>query len=70
MVLSGTMDMASNILFLLATRDGALGISAVLVSLYPVVIVILARFMLRERLTLVQAASVTLALTAGALLSG
>lgn len=68
-VLSGTTDMVANILFLLATRDGALGISAVLVSLYPVVVVVLARFVLRERLTLLQAASVALALTAGALLS-
>ena len=69
-VLSGTADMVATILFLLATRDGALGISAVLVSLYPVVVVVLARFVLRERLTLLQAASVALALTAGALLSG
>jgi drug/metabolite transporter (DMT)-like permease len=68
-VLSGTADMMSNILFLLATRTGTLGISAVLVSLYPVVVVILARFVLRERLTLLQATSVTCALTASALLS-
>ncbi len=69
-VLSGATDMVANILFLLATRDGALGISVVLVSLYPVVVVVLARFVLRERLTLLQGASVALALAAGALLSG
>lgn len=68
--LSGTTDMVANILFLLATRDGALSISAVLVSLYPVVVVVLARLVLRERLTVLQTASVALALTAGALLSG
>ncbi|MGH3692606.1 MAG: EamA family transporter [Pseudonocardiaceae bacterium] len=68
-VLSGTADMVANILFLLATRDGALSISVVLVSLYPVVVVVLARVVLRERLTLLQAASVILALTSGALLS-
>lgn len=69
-VLSGGMDMVSNILFLLATRAGALSISAVLVSLYTVVVVVLARLVLRERLTAPQAASVALALTAGALMSG
>ena len=68
-VLSGTADMMSNMLFLLATRTGTLSVSAVLVSLYPVVVVILARFVLHERLTLLQATSVTFALTAGALLS-
>ncbi|HYZ35410.1 MAG TPA: EamA family transporter [Pseudonocardiaceae bacterium] len=69
-VLSGTADMLANILFLLATRDGALSVSAVLVSLYPVVVVVLARLVLRERLTWRQATSVALALTASALLSG
>jgi drug/metabolite transporter (DMT)-like permease len=69
-VLSGTTDMVANILFLLATRNGALSVSAVVVSLYPVVVVILARLVLRERLTGRQATSVALALTASALLSG
>ncbi len=69
-VLSGATDMVSNILFLLAIREGALSTSAVLVSLYPVVVVVLARVLLRERLTRLQTASVALALTAGALLSG
>ncbi len=68
-VLSGTADMMSNILFLLATRTGPLSVSAVLVSLYPVVVVLLARFVLRERLTLLQATSVAFALAASALLS-
>jgi drug/metabolite transporter (DMT)-like permease len=69
-VLSGAADMVSNILFLLATRQGELGVSAVLVSLYPVVVLVLARVLLRERLTSLQAVSMALALTAGALLSG
>jgi hypothetical protein len=34
-MLSGTTDMVANILFLLATRNGALSVSAVVVSLYP-----------------------------------
>ncbi|HJT03879.1 MAG TPA: EamA family transporter [Pseudonocardiaceae bacterium] len=69
-VLSGTADMVANVLFLLATRAGALSVSAVLVSLYPVVVVVLARLVLRERLTWLQATSVALAVTASALLSG
>lgn len=68
-MLSGGMDMVSNILFLLATRTGALSVSAVLVSLYTVVVVVLARLVLRERLTWLQAASVALALTASALMA-
>jgi drug/metabolite transporter (DMT)-like permease len=69
-LLSGTADMVANVLFLLATREGALSVSAVLVSLYPVVVVVSARFVLRERLSWLQATSVALALTASALLSG
>lgn len=68
-VLSGAADMVANILFLLATRHGSLSVSGVVVSLYPVVVVVLARFVLRERLTWLQATSVALALTASALLS-
>ncbi len=68
-VLSGAADMVANILFLLAARHGTLSVSAVVVSLYPVVVVMLARFVLRERLSWLQAASVALALTASALLS-
>jgi drug/metabolite transporter (DMT)-like permease len=61
--------MVANILFLLATRNGALSVSAVVVSLYPVVVVILARLVLHERLTGRQTTSVALALAASALLS-
>lgn len=68
-VLSGLFDSAANVLFLLATRTGDLGVSAVLVSLYPVVVVLLARVVLHERLTRAQLASAGLALTASALLS-
>jgi drug/metabolite transporter (DMT)-like permease len=52
-----------------ATRLGDLGISAVLVSLYPVVVVLLARVVLGERLTRTQLLSAALALTASALLA-
>ncbi|OLT22914.1 hypothetical protein BJF78_32835 [Pseudonocardia sp. CNS-139] len=69
MVVSGVLDTAANVLFLLATRLGDLGVTAVVVSLYPVVVVLLARVVLGERLTRTQLASAVLALLASALLA-
>jgi drug/metabolite transporter (DMT)-like permease len=69
MVVSGVLDSVANVLFLLATRLGDLGVSAVVVSLYPVVVVLLARVVLRERLTRMQLASAGLALGASVLLA-
>jgi drug/metabolite transporter (DMT)-like permease len=69
MVLCGLLDTAANVLFLLATRSGELSVSGVLVSLYPVVVVVLARVVLRERLSGLQLTGVGLALTASALLA-
>ncbi|WP_219416236.1 EamA family transporter [Pseudonocardia nigra] len=69
MVVSGVFDTLANVLFLVATRLGALGVSAVVVSLYPVVVVLLARVVLRERLTGTQLVSAGLALGASVLLS-
>lgn len=68
-VLSGVFDTSANMLFLLATRLGDLGVTAVLVSLYPVVVVLLARIVLHERLSPAQVTSAGLALTASALLA-
>lgn len=62
--LSGAMDMLANILFLLASRVGLLTISALLASLYPVVVVVLARQVLAERLRRPQIIAVVLALLA------
>ncbi len=69
MVVSGVFDTLANVLFLVATRMGDLGISAVVVSLYPVVVVLLARVVLGERLTRTQLLGAALALTASALLA-
>ncbi len=69
MVVSGVFDTLANVLFLVATRLGELGISAVVVSLYPVVVVLRARVVLGERLTRTQLLSAGLALTASALLA-
>lgn len=69
MVVSGVADTAANAGFLLATRLGDLGITAVVVSLYPVVVVLLARIVLGERLTGLQLTGAGLALGAGVLLA-
>ena len=46
----GVLDMAANLLYLLASRTGLLSLVAVVVSLYPASTVVLARFVLGERL--------------------
>jgi drug/metabolite transporter (DMT)-like permease len=69
MIVSGVADSAANAGFLLATRLGDLGVSAVVVSLYPVVVVVLARVVLGERLSPLQLTSAGLALGASVLLA-
>lgn len=64
----GSMDMIANVLYLLAVRNGALGIVATLTSLYPASTILLARLVLRERLRLVQHAGVVCAVVAIALI--
>jgi drug/metabolite transporter (DMT)-like permease len=68
-VVSGVADTLANVFFLLAARLGALGISAVVVSLYPVVVALLAGTVLRERLTRLQLGGAGLALGASVLLA-
>jgi drug/metabolite transporter (DMT)-like permease len=67
-LVSGVLDMAANVLFLLATRADLLSLSALLASLYPVIVVILARQLLAERLTRLQSVGVTAALVATGLI--
>jgi drug/metabolite transporter (DMT)-like permease len=69
MLLCGVLDTTANVLFLLATRTGSLSVSGVLVSLYPVVVVLLARVVLHERLTGLQMTGVGMALASSALLA-
>lgn len=57
----GALDMVANILYLLAVREGPLGIVATLTSLYPAGTVILARIVLSERLSLLQQAGMACA---------
>jgi drug/metabolite transporter (DMT)-like permease len=51
---AGVLDVAANIFYLLSTRHGLLSIVAVVTSLYPASTVVLARFVLHERLGPVQ----------------
>jgi drug/metabolite transporter (DMT)-like permease len=67
-LVSGLLDMTANVLFLLATRAGLLSLVSLLASLYPVVVLLLARQVLRERLSRLQASGVALALLATALI--
>jgi drug/metabolite transporter (DMT)-like permease len=64
-VACGVLDMVANALYLIAVRDGPLGLVATLASLYPASTVLLARVVLRERLQPVQ--SIGLACAAAAI---
>jgi drug/metabolite transporter (DMT)-like permease len=61
---AGVLDMTANALYLLAARDGLLGIVAPLGALYPVSTVLLALAIDRERLRPVQFAGLGLAVAA------
>lgn len=67
--LTGLFDTGSNVLFLITTSLGDLTIAAVLSSLYPVSTVILARFVLDERMSRVQFGGLVAAITATALIA-
>jgi drug/metabolite transporter (DMT)-like permease len=66
----GALDMLANVLMMLAVRVGPLSIIVTLVSLYPAGTVILARFVLGERLSLIQNAGLACALIAVLLIVG
>lgn len=69
MVFSGLLDSAGNALFIAATRHGRLDVSAILSSLYPASTVILARVLLKEKISPRQGAGIVGALAAVALIS-
>jgi drug/metabolite transporter (DMT)-like permease len=61
---AGALDAAANITMIAAIRIGPLAVASVLGSLYPVMTILLARFVLKERLHWAQRAGVLLALAA------
>jgi drug/metabolite transporter (DMT)-like permease len=65
----GLADTGANILFGLAGNRGLLSVVAVLASLYPVIVVVLARLLLSERLALSQLGGAAAALAGVALIS-
>ena len=67
--LSGALDMAANILYVIAVHRGLLAIVAVIISLYPASTVALAALTLRERLAPVQWLGVACALVGIALIT-
>jgi drug/metabolite transporter (DMT)-like permease len=58
----GVLDLLANLLFVLAASRGLLSVVGVLGSLYPAVTVVLARFVLHERLTRMQNTGVLITL--------
>lgn len=68
-VLAGVLDAAAAVFFVLSTRAGLLSVGAVLASLYPVVTVLLARFVGGERIRRQQLVGLALAIGAVSLLA-
>jgi uncharacterized membrane protein len=69
-IAGGALDMLANALYMLAARVGPLSIVVTLASLYPAATVILARVVLGERLSLVQAIGIACALLAVVIIVG
>jgi drug/metabolite transporter (DMT)-like permease len=67
-LLAGVSDMAANVLFLLATREGLLSLAVIVASLYPAPTVLLARVFFRERIPAVRALGLGLAVAGIALI--
>jgi len=60
-LVSGAIDAAANVCYVLATRAGLFGLAVVITSLYPGMTVLLARLLLGERLQRLQRAGLLLA---------
>jgi drug/metabolite transporter (DMT)-like permease len=70
LALVGTLDQTANVLYGFASTIGLVSLSSVLVSLYPMVTVLLARFVLDERISRLQKSGVALALAGVAMVAG
>jgi drug/metabolite transporter (DMT)-like permease len=69
LIATGLFDTGANLLYGASARHGLISVVSVLASLYPVVLVALAYFVLHERISRPQLAGVALALTGVALIS-
>ncbi|HWG12219.1 MAG TPA: EamA family transporter [Streptosporangiaceae bacterium] len=58
---SGSGDAAANVCYVLATRSGLFGIAVIITALYPGMTVLLARYVLGERMRLIQRVGLLLA---------
>jgi drug/metabolite transporter (DMT)-like permease len=68
-IAAGLFDSSANVFFLLASREGSLTIVSVLTALYPLGTIILARFILKEKIARTQQVGILLALSASAILA-
>ena len=68
LIAAGMFDAAANILFTLASRSGSLTVAGVLTALYPLGTILLARIVLKERITRIQGIGIFMALAASVLL--
>lgn len=68
-VVSGVLDMAANILYLLALRHGLLAVVSAITGLYPAATVLLAQTVLDERMRRTQVAGLAVAAVAATLVA-
>lgn len=68
-VVTGVTGAAGTLCYFVATHDGLLAVTAVITSLYPAVTILLARILLRERLTVPRLAGLILAAGSVALIA-
>src|SRR5581483_5936686 len=54
LLIAGTLDVAGNVFFVLATHSGRLDVASILSSLYSAVTILLAAIILRERVSRIQ----------------